>query len=101
MMGNKNFDRIMRGLEDAIDIVEGKADPSTYRVHVPHAVDVRAIRKKLKMTQADFAASYGFSVSAVRDWEQQRRQPEASARVLLKVVEKYPEIVAEALVDVA
>jgi len=66
-------------------------------VHVPHAVDVKAIRRKLKMTQAAFAARYGFSVSAVRDWEQSRRQPEASARVLLKVVEKHPEIVEEVL----
>ncbi|MCA8887677.1 MAG: helix-turn-helix domain-containing protein [Parvularculaceae bacterium] len=100
-MGNKNFDRIMRGFEDAIEIMEGKADPSTYRVHVPDAVDVKAIRKKLKMTQAAFAARYGFSISAIRDWEQQRRQPEASARVLLKVVEKYPHIVEDALGDVA
>jgi putative transcriptional regulator len=62
---------------------------------------VRAIRRKLKLTQKEFARRYGFSVSAVRDWEQKRRQPEASARVLLKAVEKHPDIVADALGDAA
>ena len=100
-MGNKNFDRVLRGLNEAADIAEGKADPKTYRVHVPHSVDVKAIRKKLKLTQEAFATHYGFTVSAVRDWEQGRRQPEASARVLLKVVEKHPDIVAEVLGDAA
>lgn len=98
---SKNFDRIMRGLQEVADHIEGKADPKTYRVHVPDAVDVKAIRKKLKLTQADFAARYGFTLGAVRDWEQNRRQPEASARVLLKVVEKHPGIVEDVLGDAA
>jgi hypothetical protein len=29
-----NFERIMAGLNDAIEIAEGRADPTTYRVHV-------------------------------------------------------------------
>jgi putative transcriptional regulator len=33
----------------------------------------------------------------VRDWEQKRRRPEASARVLLKVIEHRPEAVDAAL----
>jgi putative transcriptional regulator len=97
----KNFDRIMKGLGEASDFVHGEADEKAFRVHVPETVDVKAIRKKLKLTQGEFAARYGFTVGAVRDWEQGRRRPEASARVLLKVVEKHPEIVAEALGDAA
>ena len=98
---NKNFDRIMRGLGEASQYVRGEADERAFRVHVPETVDVKAIRRKLKLTQEAFAARYGFTVGAVRDWEQQRRQPEASARVLLKVVEKHPEIVADVLGDAA
>ena len=92
-----NFERIMAGLQDAVDIVEGRADPATYRVHVPETVDVRALRQKMHLTQAAFADRFGFTASAVRDWEQGRRRPEASARVLLKVIEKEPDAVARAL----
>lgn len=93
----KAFDKIMDGLTDALAIAEGAADPATYRVHVPEEVDVRAIRCAQGLTQAAFALRYGFSPPAVRDWEQGRRRPEASARILLKVIEKRPEAVLEAL----
>lgn len=93
----KAFDKIMDGLTDALAIAEGTADPATYRVHVPEEVDVRAIRHAQGLTQEAFALRYGFSPPAVRDWEQGRRRPEASARILLKVIEKRPEAVLEAL----
>jgi len=93
----KNVDRIMRGLGEAAAYVHGEADRHAFRVHVPKSVDVKAIRKRMKLTQAGFARRYGFTLGAVRDWEQGRRQPEAAARILLKVIEKRPDAVAEAL----
>ena len=94
---NPNFDRIMRGLEEATVYARGEADQKKYRVHAPAAVDVAAIRAKLGLTQEAFAARFGFSKGAVRDWEQGRKVPEASARILLKVIEKRPDIVLEVL----
>jgi len=92
-----NFDGIMAGLKDAIEIAEGRADPATYRVHVPDAIDVRAVRKGLGLTQPEFAMQFGFSVGAVRDWEQNRTKPEPSTRVLLRIIEKEPQAVMRAL----
>jgi hypothetical protein len=43
------------------------------------------------------AAIWGRAASAVREWELGRRQPEASARVLLLVIARRPEVVDEAL----
>lgn len=94
---NKNAKRILKGLEEAAAFVESRAEKGDYRVHVPGHVDVKKIRKKLKLTQAEFAARYGFTLGAVRDWEQERRRPEASARILLKLVEKRPDVVEEIL----
>jgi putative transcriptional regulator len=94
---SKNAQGIIDGLNDALAIARGEADPTTYRVHIPVEIDVEKIRKKLKLTQAQFAFRYGFSVGAIRDWEQKRKQPEASARMFLKVIEKRPDIVAEVL----
>ncbi len=34
-MSKKAFNKISAGLNSAISIVGGKADPKTYRVHVP------------------------------------------------------------------
>ena len=96
-MTKRAFDKIMAGLNDAVEIAHGRADPATYRVHVPEVVDVRAIRDKLAMTQEQFAARFGFSKSAVRDWEQGRKRPEASTRVFLTVIAKEPEAVTRAL----
>ena len=90
-----NFNRIMAGLGEVVDIVEGRA--TAPRVYVPEDVDVKAIRTKLGLSQTAFAMRFGFTAAAVRDWEQRRRRPEASARVLLKVIDYAPQTVQEAL----
>ncbi len=94
---SKAFNKIMDGLTDAVAIAEGRADPTSYRAHVPEEVDVKAIRTAQGLSQEAFALRYGFSPPAVKDWEQGRRRPEAAARTLLKVIEKRPEAVIEAL----
>jgi putative transcriptional regulator len=96
-MSKRAYEKIKAGLESARAYLDGTADKSLYRVHVPEKVDVRKIRRRLGLSQEAFAATYGFAVSAVRDWEQGRRQPERSARILLKIVEKEPEAVRRAL----
>lgn len=96
-MSKRAFDKIMEGLDQARAYLDGTADKRHYRVHVPEKVDVRKIRARLGLSQEAFAATYGFALSAVRDWEQGRRNPERSARILLKIVEKEPEAVTRAL----
>ena len=98
-MTKRAFDKIAAGLRDAAAIERGEADPSTYRVHVPETVDVKAIRAKLNLSQSAFAKRFGFSIAAVQDWEQNRRSPEASARILLKVIDREPEAVQRALAE--
>jgi putative transcriptional regulator len=95
-MTKNAFDKIKAGLDDAANYLKG-ADKRRFRVSVPARVDVRKIRTQLGLSQESFAQTYGFALSAVRDWEQGRRQPERSARILLKVVEKEPDAVTRAL----
>ena len=68
----------------------------TMQSDVPARVNVKKIRTRLGLSQESFAQTYGFALSAVRDWEQGRRQPARSARILLKVVEQEPKAVARA-----
>ena len=86
-----------RRLDSARAYLDGSADKRQYRVRVPEKVDVKRIRTRLGLSQESFAATYGFALSAVRDWEQGRRRPERSARILLKIVEKEPEAITRAL----
>jgi putative transcriptional regulator len=97
IMTKRAVDKISAGLKDAIAYVEGPADRDAFRVHVPDEVDVRAIRRRFGLSQEAFARRFGFSLGAVRDWEQHRRTPEATARALLTVLEKEPEAVRRAL----
>lgn len=89
---------ILQGAREALAVAEGKAAPArVYEVHVPAEIDVRRIRIKLGMTQAEFALRFGFPVATVRDWEQKRRRPEGPARAYLKVIDHDPATVSQAL----
>lgn len=67
-MSQRAFNKIMQGIESARGYLDGTADKSNYRVHVPKKIDVRKIRRRLGMSQEAFAQTYSFTVSAVRDW---------------------------------
>jgi putative transcriptional regulator len=54
-----------------------------------------AARQRSGLSQARFAALLGVSVRTLQEWEQGRRQPSGAARTLLKVAERYPEILRE------
>jgi putative transcriptional regulator len=88
---------IRRGLDEALAYARGEADKSKYRVHVPHRIDVRAIRARLRMTQQEFAGQFGFSVNTLRHWEQGKRQPEGPTRAYLLVIDRAPKAVQKAL----
>jgi len=88
--------RLIKAAKSARAIARGDADPTTYRVHVPAEVDVRAIRTKLKMSQNAFAARFGILPSTLRDWEQNRRHPKGAAPILMIVIDKEPDAVIRA-----
>jgi putative transcriptional regulator len=66
-------------------------------VHVREEVDVKAIRKKIGMTQEVFAHYFGVSTRTVQDWEQKHRRPSGAARAFLRVIDREPEAVRRAL----
>jgi putative transcriptional regulator len=89
------FNELMAGLDEVDAFLSGRR--AGYKVTLPAEVDVKGIRKKLKMTQARFSDTFGFSLDAVKHWEGGRRSPEASARAFLTVIAKNPVAVITAL----
>jgi len=89
--------RIIDGLEQAIAWTRGENENVRVTlVHVPN-VDVRKVRKKMGLSQAQFATKFGFPPATLRNWEQGRSRPDAPTRVLLAVIAKHPEAVEDVL----
>jgi putative transcriptional regulator len=63
----------------------------------PKPIDVKAIRKRVGMSQAQFSQVYGISKRALQEWEQGGRQPDSAARAYLTVIAKEPAVVRRAL----
>ena len=89
--------RIIASLKEAVDWAEGKnVAVRVTTVEVP-VVDVKTTRRRLGLSQAAFAAKFGFQPATLRNWEQGRTYPDGPARVLLAVIAKHPEAVEDAL----
>ena len=65
----------------------------------PKPIDVKAIRKGVKMSQAKFSQTYGISKRALQEWEQGGRQPDSAARAYLTVIAKQPAVIRRALAN--
>lgn len=89
--------KVLRGLDQAIAHASGEAEAKEHRISIPDAIDVRAVRAGLNLSQAEFALMFGFKLDTIRNWEQERRVPTAQARVLLKIIEQEPDAVMRAL----
>ena len=56
---------------------------------------MREVRLKMGLSQAQFAAKFGFPPATLRNWEQDRSHPDAPTRVLLAVIAMHPEAVGD------
>ncbi len=89
---------IIQGLRNAIAYAKGRNRKArVHLVRVPGPVDVKKVRRRLGMSQGQFAAQFGINPATLRNWEQGRRQPEGPARVLLNIIEREPDAVRHAL----
>ena len=89
--------RLLDSMKDLRAHLRGEIKLSETVYHVPPETDVKALREKLGLSQADFAALFGFNVRSLQDWEQGRRQPEIPIRAYLAVIQHDPEAVIRAL----
>ncbi|MFL5761400.1 MAG: helix-turn-helix domain-containing protein [Thermomicrobiales bacterium] len=60
--------------------------------HVYSAAEVQTIRSRLGVSQERFARMLNVSVSTVRAWEQDLRQPDGPSLRLLEVADQHPEL---------
>ncbi len=94
-MKNDDFEKLVSSVKQMRAMMRGEEAPQ--RRNSYPSTDVKAIRKQLELTQDEFAAMIGVSVRTIQNWEQGHREPEGPAKALLRVVEKQPQAVLEAL----
>jgi putative transcriptional regulator len=66
-------------------IIAGKLEPG----------DVAALRRFVCLTQEQFAEALGISVHTLRNWEQDRVNPDGPGLALLRIAARHPRIVRE------
>ena len=77
--------------------VKGDAKLPTRPVVLPDEVDIKRIRAKAGMSQAEFARSFCINPRTLQEWEQGRRKPDATTRAYLAVIAKNRRAVLRAL----
>ncbi len=55
---------------------------------------VARLRRRLRISQVAFAERYRIPLSTLRQWEQGTREPDGAARLLQRVIEEHPDLVA-------
>jgi putative transcriptional regulator len=78
-------------------ISHAKGEKVAVKIFKPEEVDVSKLRRRMGMTQEQFAARFGFSVATLRHWERGDRTPQGAALVLLNVIKRAPDAVTAAL----
>lgn len=94
-MNRELFEDLSKSIKETGKIRRGQVKAS--RVFTYNAVDIRSLRKSVKVSQSAFARMLGVSVGTVRNWEQGRRIPRGPAMALLRVFEDNPKVVVDAL----
>jgi putative transcriptional regulator len=94
-MKEELFQQLAASLKEGGAILRGEKKPS--RKKTLQSPDARAVREKLGLSQASFAALIGISPRTLQNWEQGHRRPEGTARALLRIAERHPEAVLDAL----
>ena len=61
-------------------------------IHFPPIAD---IRRRVGLSQSEFANLLGVSVRTLQEWEQGRRMPSGPARALLAIAHKNPKALLE------
>ena len=92
----KFAEELIESMSQALEHARGGAVDGM-RVTEVHVPDVKTIREALSMSQSEFASSFRIPLATIKNWEQGRRRPDAPALAYLRVIERSPKTVMEAV----
>lgn len=91
------FEDLMQGLKEIQAYQRGEIELPSYTLTKPEplemeASEIKAIREGLNLSQAGFALKLRTSVRTYQGWEQGRSKPNQQAMLLLRMVQKSPQL---------
>lgn len=92
------FQELVEGMTALAEARKGKRTLRTHAVTFRPAPEVTprelmAVRRRLKLSRALFAACLRTNVRTLENWEQGRARPNAQAALLINLVKRYPDTV--------
>ena len=94
---SKLGDELIESMTEALAHAKGKrTDARVHKISVKPG-HIQKVRKRLSLSQDQFAHIFGVSPSSLRKWEQGQRSPTGAARTLLTLIEHEPKAVLRAL----
>ena len=99
-MSSSDAQDLIEAVEEGIKAMrEGRPLRTHIRALPPPQYSARQIvrirKSKLGLSQTSFASYLGVSASTVRSWEQAQKKPSISARRLIQLAERRPEVLQE------
>lgn len=86
--------RIVNAMRELMEHVEGKR---ALRTTVVYVADVKAIRRRLRMSQQEFSKAYRIPLRTLQGWEQGQRHPDAPATAYLQAISRLPKEIKAAV----
>lgn len=93
--GTKFGRDLIAGAKQILAHVERRKVMKEYALPVP--IDVKGIRAKVGMSQAEFADAFCLNRRTLQQWEQGKASPDLAVRAYLTVIARNPEVVKAAL----
>lgn len=98
------FAELMQGVDEMAQQRQGKITlrevaAAAQPVPIIIAEEIVALRQKLHLSQSVFAQKLRLNSETLKNWEQSKSKPNGQAALLIKLVEKYPDMI-ERLVSV-
>jgi putative transcriptional regulator len=90
------FDRAKLEVTTETDIARHEAEDEVAST-IKAGQYVRAVRRKVGLSQVMFARKFQIPVDTLRNWEQGKRAPQVPALALLRIIDRMPEAVMEAV----
>jgi len=87
------------GLREALAWKRGELALETVNIDPMPAERIRSIRRKVAKSAKEFERRFGIPAATINNWEQGRRKPDPAGRLLLKVIEADPDLVARTAAD--
>src|SRR5438045_1195936 len=93
--GSKFGRDLVAGAKQILAHVEGRKTMREYAAAVP--IDVKGIRGRVGMSQAEFSRTFCLNHRTLQQWEQGKALPDSAVRAYLTVIDRDPRAVKAAL----